>query len=519
MDTDLVGGLMPVTGSLTRRILTAATGTAAATAAAIFPITAAGSALAAPAARSDLQSAAGLQSVAGRPGVAGRTILLDNNASFSGYDAATDASGRTYIGWIADQSSGGLRKVHLCTLPPGARSCKGGVQTIDPIGDSTADDLHVFTTPGGKVTLVWFYATVASENGPQGNEIATATSQAGGPLSAAAPQATGPSFGTMLDAAMAPDGQIWVLTETGVADKHLQVRPGLSRPAITVKTPYGVGAARIRFNHGTPVIVIQKAGAISSPVAYTSFRSGKFAAFQFLKHTWTAASDIGLVGSSSGVRLVTSVANATYHPEVWSWTGNGFGHPTLTGDLNNCGPSGHDLVTDASGRVADVTNECGFVAVENMADTRHAAIVKFGEHGTAAGGDYQITTTPRGQGWVVWGIESKAGDKLSATPIVLPGEEVTATKTVKGNRVTVTGPASCLPPVNVKVGVKGKPASNWHVTASTLRLGTKVLHSTTLNGASLKPGATYTLSGTVKFANGGAHSTVTAQLKFRSCPK
>lgn len=507
---------MPVLSSASLRIIALTS----AAAAAILPLSQAGTALAAPAIRAGLQSAASLQSNAGRPGPAGATITLDNNAEFSGYDAATDASGRTYIGWISDKGSA-LRKVHLCTLPSGARSCKGGIQTIDPIGDSTASDLHVFTTPSGKVTLVWSHATVASENGPQGDEIATATSQAGGPLSPATDQATAPSFGTMLDAAMAPDGQIWVLSEKS-SSGGLQVRPGLSKPFVNLKTPYGkgfgAGAARIRFNHGTPVIVIQKAGAISAPVAYTSFHNGKFAAFRFVKHTWTAASDIGLVGTSSGVRLVTSVANATYHPETWTWTGNGFGHPTLTGDLNNCAPGGHDLVTDASGRVADVTNECGFVVASNMADTRHVASIKFAEHGTAAGGDYQITTTPRGKAWVIWGIESKSGNKLLATPVLLPGHSATATKTARGNRVTVTGPASCLPAVNIKVGVKGKPARNWHVVASTLRLGTKVLHSTTLDGAGLKPGQNYTLSGTVKFASGGSHSTVTAQLKFRSCP-
>jgi hypothetical protein len=489
----------------------------AATTAAILPFAAAGAAFAAPAAGADLQSTAGLQSAV-QSGSAGKAITLENNASFSGYDAATDASGRSYIGWIGDNGNGKERQVHLCTLLPGSRSCKGGIQTIDAIGDSSAHDLHVFTTPGGKVTLVWAHDTDASESGPQASEIAAATSQAGGPLSAAADQATSPSFGTMLDAGMAPNGQIWVLSEKSVAS-GLQVRPGLNNPFVNLKTPYGVGAARVQFNHGTPVIVIQKAGAISAPVAYTSVRNGKFAAFHFLKHTWTAASNIGLVGTSSGVRLDTSVANATYRPEVWSWTGNGFGSPTQTGVVhNNCTPSGHDLVTDASGRVADITNECGFVVVANAPGTRKAATFSFPEHGTAAGGDYQITTTPRGTGWAVWSIESKAGDKLLATPIMLPGEEVTATKTVKGNRVTVTGPASCLPATDIKVGVQGKPARNWHVTASTLRLGTKILHSNTLNGASLKPGATYTLSGTVKFANGGSHATVTAQLKFRSCP-
>ena len=503
---------MPVLSSATLRI-----SMIAAMAAVILSFAAAGAAFAAPAAGTGLQSTADLQSAA-QSGSAGHPITQDKNGSFSGYDAATDASGRTYVGWIADDGNGKLRQVHLCTLTAGSRACKGGVQTIDAIGDSSAHDLHVFTTPGGKVTLVWAHDTDASESGPQGSEIATATSQAGGKLSPGTDQATSPSFGTMLDAGMAPNGQIWVLSEKSVAG-GLQVRPGLNNPFVNLKTPYGVGAARVAFNHGTPVIVIQKAGAISAPVAYTSFRNGKFAPFQFLKHTWTAASDIGLVGTSSGVRLDTSVANATYHPEVWNWTGNGFGSPTQTGVVHdNCTPDGHDLVTDASGRVADITNECGFVVVANAPGTRNAATFSFPEHGTAAGGDYQITTTPRGKGWAIWGIESTHGDKLSATPIVLPGRIVTATKTVRGNRVTVSGPASCLPATNIKVGVQAKPARNWRAVASTLRLGTKVLHSTTVSGAGLKPGATYKLTGTVKFANGGSHATVTATLTFRSCP-
>jgi hypothetical protein len=503
-------GLTPMPKSASLRIITVA----AATAAAILPLSAAGQALAAPAARSAHPAAA--------PGPTGRAITLDKGVILNnGYDAATDASGRTYIGWISNKIGGSAgRQVHLCTLLPGSRSCKGGVRTItfaDGTIASSADALHVFTTPGGKVTLIWMHTTVASENGPQGDEIETATSQAGGPLSAPADQATGPSFGTMLDAAVAPNGQIWVLSQESVLT-GMQVRPGLGNPFVNLKTPYGVGPARIRFNHGTPVIVIQKDGAVTAPVAYTSFRNGKFAHFQFVKHTWTGASDTGLVGTSSGIRLVTSVGNSSYLPDNWSWTGNGFGHPVVNGDSGNCAPGGHDLVTDASGRVADVTNECGFVVVENMSDTKHASLVKFPEHATDAGGDYQITTTPRGKGWAVWSIQTPAsGDKLFATPILLPGTEVTASRTTRGNRVTVTGPASCLPPVDVKVGVKGKPARNWHVVASTLRLGSSVLHSTTLHGSGLRPGATFKLTGTVRFASGGSHVTVSAQLKFRSC--
>jgi hypothetical protein len=492
--------------STTRRLLTMAV----ATAAAMIPLTATGAAIAAPATHGSGPVPAA------KPGRTGNTITLDNKAEFSGYDAASDASGRAYVGWISDKGSPG-RQVHLCTLPRGARRCAGGIQTINSLGASTAQGLRVLVTPGGKVTLVWMIDTVASENGPQGSEIVTATSHSGGPLSPATEMATAPSFGTMLDATLGPNNSIWVLTEHSVVG-GIQVRPGLGNPFVNLKTPYGVGDARVRFAGGTAVLVIQKAGAISTPVAFASSRNGGFTGFRKLAHTWTAASDIGLTGTRSGVRLVTSEGNANYHPVAWSWSGGGFGRATLTGDFNACSPSSHDLVSDSSGRAADVSNECDDLAIANMPDTRHAVDVRFNVHGTFAGGDPQLTTTPRGTGWVVWSIESTIANKLMVAPVLLPGLNVTAAKTVRGNRVVVTGPTSCLPPVDTAVGVKGHPAKHWHVVSSVLRLGSTVLHSATLRGGTLKAGARYTLSGTVRFANGGSHVTVTATLKFRSCP-
>ncbi|HET7012419.1 MAG TPA: hypothetical protein VFI65_00810, partial [Streptosporangiaceae bacterium] len=95
---------------------------------------------------------------------------------------------------------------------------------------------------------------------------------------------------------------------------------------------------------------------------------------------------------------------------------------------------------------------------------------------------------------------------------------VTTFSSVKGNRVTLTGPASCLPAVTFKVAVSGKPAKNWHVVASQLHLGGAILLGTKLNGAALTPSTKYTLSGTVRFANGSKQESVTAALKFRACP-
>jgi hypothetical protein len=454
-----------------------------------------------------------------KPGLTAKPIVLDNNVELSGYDAATDASGTSYIGWISDNNNAG-RKVHLCTLPPGARKCKGGVQTIDSLGDSSAQGLTVLVSATGEVTLVWFHDTTASEDGPQGSEIASSTSDAGGPLSPPVDMATAPSFGSLLDARLGPGGQIWTVTESSSATT-IEVRTDLfdpSNPYLTLKPPYDVEAARLRFHGNNGVLAIQKGGAITVPVDYASYNNGHWSAFRKLARTWTSDAIVGLAGTNSGIRLVTSVNNADYYPVMWSWNGSTFTNPTPTGDFNNCSPNSHDLVSDGSGRLADVSRECDDVAIANLPDTRHAAVVRFDIHGTFAGGAPQITTTPRGTGWVAWSMESAKGDKLLAAPFVLPGRIVTAASTGKGNRVTVSGPQSCLPPAEVKVGVKANPAKGWHAVSSVLRLGSTVLHSATLNGAALKAGSSYTLSGTVKFADGGAHTTVTAKLKFKSCP-
>ncbi len=455
-----------------------------------------------------------------KAGLVGKPITLDNNVEFSGYDVAVDASGRAYVGWISDKNSAG-RKIHLCTLPPGARQCRGGIQTISapkPFGPSTSTGLWVFATPRGVVTLVWMYETVASENGPQADEIATATMQPGGHLSQATNAATGPSFGEILDATTGPNGSIWVVTEHSSA-AGVQVREGLSGPFVNLHTPFGVGAARLRFSHGTGVLVIEKAGSIGIGNDVARVRNDAFSGFSKVAKTWTLGVVDGLTATTSGLRMLTTTNNATYHPVVLSWNGSNFVHPTLTGDLNNCAPNSHDLVSDASGRAADVSMECTDVAIANLPDTRHAAVVRFPVHGTFAGGPPQIATSPRGTGWVAWSIEGTIANKLFVAPFVLPGLGVTASASARSNRVIVHGPASCLPPVDVAVGVFAKPARNWHVVSRVLRLGSSVLHSTTLRGGTLTAGKTYTLSGTVRFASGGSHVTVTAKLKFRSCPR
>jgi hypothetical protein len=472
---------------------------------------------AAPAAQASQPAAANA-----KPGVTGTPILLQNNAEFSGYDAGTDSSGTSYIGWIGDPSSGGGRKVHLCTLPPGAKKCQGGVQTIDGIDDSTAGGLKVLVDPSGEVSLVWFHDTTASEMGPEGAELAVATAPSGGTLSPGVDSGSAPSFGSLLDARLGPGNQIWTVATTS-SDTGLQIHTDLndpSNPVTVLKTPFAVSNAQLRFHGNNAVIVIQKAGAITVNVDYASYTNGGWTAFKRLPHTWTSDANASLVGTSAGIRLITSVDNASYYPVVWNWTGSTFADPALTGDRNNCSPSSHDLVSDNSGRIADVSEECQDLAITNLPDTRHAIVTRYsiGSKGTFAGGIPQITTTPRGTGWVAWSVESSTGNKLMVAPVLLPGLDVSVSKVGSGNYITLTGPKSCMPPVDVAVGVKAGPAKHWHVVSKLLRLGSTVLHSNTLNGAALKAGKSYTLTGTAKFANGSRHATVTASLTFTSCP-
>src|ERR1022692_824016 len=398
------------------RTLTAA----AAGAAAVLSLTAACAVTTAttnPAGSGGLSDHGGQRTAAVNPGLTGNAITLTTNAEFSGYDAATDSSGTTYVGWIGD--TGSLRKVDLCVLPRGAQSCKGGVQQIDPPdGDSSADGLRVLVTGPQSVTLVWFHNADASETGPQGSEISTATVQ-GGILSAGRDVATAPSFGTMLDAVIGPDGTIWVVTRGG--GNAVQVRPGLANPPVTLKTPYLIGYALLRFAGTEPVLVIDKDGAISSPVSFASQHSGSWSAFGAVAGTWTGTANFGLATTRSGVRLIATTNSASYQPVVSTWTGSAFGVRTLTGDHNSCAPGSHDAVSDASGRLADVSVECDDIAVANLADTLHAAIFRYDVHGTFAGGQPQLTTSPNGTGWVAWSIESAHGDELLVAPLRLAG--------------------------------------------------------------------------------------------------
>jgi hypothetical protein len=456
------------------------------------------------------------------PGPTGSAIVVQDHIELSGFDLATDSAGTAYLGWISSATVN-VRNVHLCVLPAGATACSGGVLTapLSAEAAATSSGLRVVTTGPGAATLIWFHDTAASQTGPSGGKLATAT-YAGGVLSAAADQADAPSHGALLDVAEGPGESLWVVLSKGAATPEdfakVQVRQGLSGTPDDRTAPWPVDDAWLAFAGSTPVLAVSRYGSISEPIRYASSPGGTWTSFAPVANTWNVGG-AGLVSTTRGVRLVASEGNAGYRPVVSLFANGRFGTPRLIGDGSTCATTSHDLVTDASGRVADVGNECGRITVANLPATTKAALARFAAGDTVAGGPPQITTTGRGAGWVAFGTLSSSATKLKVVPVMLPALTTTKGRTGAAGKVTVRGPVSCLPAVQTPVGVSAKPASGWKVKATTLKLDGTALTGRALNGAPLAPGSTHTLVGLAKFSRPG-HSTATvkASLTFRSCP-
>ena len=216
--------------------------------------------------------------------------------------------------------------------------------------------------------------------------------------------------------------------------------------------------------------------------------------------------------------MIGSEDNAGYRPVVGRWTGSVFAKPRLIGDNESCPALTHDLVTDGSGRLADVSERCGKIGIYNLPQTKVAAIAKFSSGGTIAGGP-QITTTTRGYGWVAWAILSPVqGTKLMVRAVRLPALMRDKTAKAKDNKVTVTGPVSCLPVVTVKGKLKVNPASGWTVVSKQLKLdGDTVGSPVKIDGEKLKAGSKHVLKGKAVFRRGGQSVTVTESLSFEAC--
>jgi hypothetical protein len=433
------------------------------------------------------------------------------------YDVATNTAGTAFIGWISSTTTSSDRTIHLCKLPIGATSCTGGIQTI-PAGITLADDLFVLVTGDDVVHLVWRHDVFNSPNGA----IAEATALHG--LNLSAPQdvvndAAGLHY--LLDAQVDPDGgAIWTVGYAGPPTQSVQVRSNLTGALPTsVPTPYPVGYAQIAFTgylSGAPVLAVENYGSIGTAVHYATRSGGVWSSFHAVAHTWAVGTNAVLKASRHGLRVVTGVNDARYRPVISKWTGTGFTARQLTADGNSCSPASHDGWADLSERLLDVSWECNELTVTNYADAFHAAIVRLPVTGTTTQAP-QIASGIRGIASVAYSVQTSNGDALRFVHVRLPDSTQTITKTGFGGRVTVTGPRSCLPPVNVHIDWTHRPATNWTFESGALRLDGNIVSGSTLDGATLTPGNQYTLIGTAVFGRGSDRNTVQTSLTFRVC--
>jgi hypothetical protein len=441
-------------------------------------------------------------------------VKLSQEVRFTGgaFDATADSAGNAYIAWFANTAPGGdTTALYLCTLKPKTSACAGGIQTLQSAALSRPSDLKLLA--GSKsVTLVWY------GNSSTKGTIYKSVAPPGGKPSAPVSIATVPANGEMFDAVMGPSGHIWTVSGDDAGGSLTVRAEGSSPPQPT--QPWDAGFARLAFSGSTAVLALQESGSLTVPISYASLTGTKWSAFQSLTGTWSAGYGPGLTTTSSGLRIVT--ASPSYIPVAASWNGTAFGPISPIGNSGNCGPNSAETTTDASGRLADVTNECNKITVDNLPHTTKAATIRFATDAaddTLAGSTPEIATLPSGRAWVVYAVQTTGNDynELLAAPVLLPTLTTHITSTVAAGGVTVTGPVSCLPVIDTSVGVSAAPASGWHTASTSLTLdGTA--QSGTLAGASLTPGKTYTLAGTANFADGSKTQSATANLSIKACP-
>ena len=447
-------------------------------------------------------------------GPSGPTITLEDQTSLSGgVDIATDPSSDiSYVGWISDNATNPqLREVHLCVLPVEAKGCTGGNFTASAIDGASAAGIQVEVTAPGVVTLVWFH-----QAGLTTGMLATAT-YANGVLSPSVDVAAAPSNGVLFDVVPGPDGLLWALTRDHSGEaQNLQLRQGLAGVPQPFNALFPVGHASLAFAGSKPIVIASQAGSISGAVHYSS--GLPFTPFQPIPKTWSLGLFHDLVATKKGVRMIGSEDNANYRPVVGRWKGSSFSTPRLIGENQACPALTFDLVTDASGRLANVSERCGKLGIYNLPDTKKAAIKRFASGGTISGAP-QISTTKRGYGWVAWSILSPIqGSKLMVRPVRLPALMKQKSAQEKGNKVTVTGPASCLPVVTVRGKVKTNPAKGWNLASRQLKLdGDNVNSPVKIDGAKLAAGSKHVLLGKGVFKKGNQTVTVTKKFRFTAC--
>lgn len=430
------------------------------------------------------------------------------------YDVAATANGTAAIGWISSSTGQpGPRTVHLCKLEVGATACTGGVQSTDSRAFASAGDPQVVITSDGVVHVIWWH----DSSGPNPGAIAEATAPDGLNLSPGRDVAALPtSVGDLMAAKVGPGDSIWTVTYDAVPEQHVEVRPGLSAAPESVPTPFAIGFAQLAFVGDQAVLTVERYGSISTPPYYAVRSSnGTWSSFQPLANTWAVGTNVALATTAYGLRMVTAIGNASYRAVISKFKGGAFGKPRLTPDKNSCTPNTHDGWADASGRLLDASWECEQVAVANYPDALHPALFRLKSGGTPTY-QAQIASGTRGIATLVYTVKSATANDLRVAHVLLPDSTRKVSKGGPGGRVTVAGPRSCLPPVNVKVGWTRRAARGWAFKSGALKLGGTAVGSV-LDGATLAPGKQYTLIGAAAFSKGGRSSTVNARLVFKTC--
>jgi len=424
-----------------------------------------------------------------------------------GFAAVSDDQGDTFVSWTNFGKKGG---VFLCTLRTGSSNCLNGTQVSTSTEPSPAPGTDIHLLAGHRsVRVLWF------DDSDGGASVQEATATAGGVPSASHALEPGSRSGDLMDARIGPGGHLWTFTANGDGTQLHLAKDGVvvAGPAV----PWAVGYAQLAFAGGTAMIAVQKAGSLSSPVDYAWDAGGNWTALRPLSGTWSVGYAPGLTQTAAGLRLVTATANASYQPVVSAWMGHGFSEATPIGDTNNCAPNSAQTASDPSGRLTDVTNECGVITVDNMPTSSRAAIFRFPAKGTITSMP-TLATLASGRGWLVYALQDESDyDQLVAVPVLLPALTSTAATSAVAGSVRVTGPVSCLPVVTTSVAVVARAAGHWQVLSKVLTLSGKSQGSV-LNGARLQPGASYKLVGRVMFGNGQRRLTVKAVLAFKACP-
>jgi len=442
---------------------------------------------------------------------------LDHNVALSGYDAATGPGGTTYIGWISSSyTNTNLRQVHLCVINLGSGSCAGGVQTASALSPSGAQDLHVVIT-SGHVELVWI-AQVGAATGQFSAVFGSAT-VTNGVLGTSTSISGAPTYGTLTSVIANRSGGVTaVVIGNGTYDTHAYYYPSLTSTPKALIRPYFIGDAQVADNGMQTVVTTSQYGSVTGAVsvAHKGSNSSVWSKFSSVRQSITMGNIERLVKAHGVIYLLAGSTNAYYPGFTFRWGGRAFGPPVSAGDPNDVWS--HDATTDASGRLASVSAEVGYLAVANFGAGQRPAEFRMRVSQTFAGGPAQLTTTPSGRAWLIYSVEtsSSTGVLLYAQRIHLPGVRRTVVRGSPYGRVSLTGPASCMPISTVATSVAGAPARGWRVSAKHLRLGLKPVRGG-INGMNLLPHHRYSLLGSVTFSRGALHRTVGTSLTFTTC--